>query len=297
MIKLFRKFILKVFDKLLEFIGLAFKAKPVDPNFELFIVALFQNEADILTHWIDFHIEQGFDKIFLINNYSTDDSLEVIKNHRYAANIVVVDSVFRKMNGFKQAIEYNNVNRLIRESNKYSFVAFIDIDEFIFCTNGLSLKSNLKELMYQKLGAVLVNWFMFGTSGLKLHNTDEPIYLQNIYRATDSHNAHFVYKSIVYMPNLFAFFGGPHKPKIKGKALFTFSDGKLFDTNVNYFCKNPIRINHYWYRSEDYYNNVKKGRRKDFVGEIRLADFENRHKQLCNSIKDETIKMVVSENY
>jgi len=91
------------------------------------IIKLFtmvKDEVDIIKEWILFHGELfGYENIYIIDNYSTDGTYEIIKEYKEKINI------FREINYLQKGVF---MKKLIDNFCDSSDIAFpIDIDEFI----------------------------------------------------------------------------------------------------------------------------------------------------------------------
>ncbi len=255
----------------------------------LVICCVFKNEAEHLKEWIDFHLKQGFKKIYLIDNRSTDGFENVLEPYLEKGTVSLSSSQSSEMNTFIQAKEYNAILPLIRmEQGEHCWVAFIDVDEFLFSVSSQTIVEVLQEFNGKPVGGILANWLMFGTAGIKKLDTKKPMLEQLTRRAPDEHDEHRISKPLVYLANVFKFFEGPHQPIVKGDSNFYYSDGTVFNKDQDQFIHSPLRINHYWYRSEEYYENRKKANRKVF-GDVRTKELEDWHKNRCNEVEDEEI--------
>lgn len=50
-----------------------------ETKFYCSICAIFKNEGTYLREWIEYHLMIGFDHIFLYNNFSTDNYVDIIR--------------------------------------------------------------------------------------------------------------------------------------------------------------------------------------------------------------------------
>lgn len=269
-----------------------FKAQKVE-DAPLCIAAVFKNEAPFLKEWIDFHLQQGVGKIYLADNYSDDQPEVILQPYIEQGQLCLVKTHSRAMNTLIQARELNRLIRLIKqEQGSKTWLAVIDIDEFLFHPKGLKINQILKKRAGEKLAAVVVNWLMFGTSGLKELDPNTPMIQQLTWRAHFSLGEHKMVKPIMYLANCDGFLEGPHRPFARRAAKFKYSDGELYDWKKPKIKHQPLRINHYWYRSETYYNTMKREKRRAF-GDERQGKREQDHIKACNYERDTTILNLV----
>jgi hypothetical protein len=133
---------------------LAAKAKPY-----LSVCAIYRDEARNLAEWIEFHRLVGVERFFLYDNRSSDEHAEVLAPYVDDGTAVVHD--WPLYPGQVEAY-----NRCLEEHRRDSrWIAFLDVDEFLFSPTGLPLPEVLAG--YEDFPGVGVNWMMFGTSGNK----------------------------------------------------------------------------------------------------------------------------------
>jgi hypothetical protein len=123
----------------------------------LSIGAIYKDEARYLEEWIEFHRLVGVERFFLYDNNSSDDHRAVVA--RYVDDGTVVLHDWPLVPGQFAAYE-NCVQTHAQESR---WIAFIDIDEFLFSPTLRPLPEVLPE--YEKWPGVGVNRMTYGTSG------------------------------------------------------------------------------------------------------------------------------------
>jgi glycosyl transferase family 92 len=231
----------------------------------LSICAIYRDEARYLREWIEFHRLVGVERFFLYDNLSIDDHREVLEP--YVADGTVV--VHHWPISYRAQIPcYQNCLERHRDDSRW--IAFIDVDEFLFSPTGDRVSEVLSE--YEQWPGVGVHWAMFGTSG----HTSRPdgLVIENyLYRrdptspsTTPNHNwmgARKYVKSIV-------------DPKrtvgCRSGHAFDYADGHAVDENKQPLERGfsetlsyaRLRINHYFTKSEQEYDE----RRQD---KIRVA--------------------------
>ncbi len=121
---------------------------------EFAIVAIAKNENLFVEEWINYHLATGFDHIYLYDNGGPDDdSLDFIVE-RYPATVTV-----EKIPGpSRQSAAYRHFCDNYKQ--KTSWVAFIDLDEFITFPVHKNVQGFVSE--YENLGSIGLSWHMFG---------------------------------------------------------------------------------------------------------------------------------------
>ncbi len=255
----------------------------------LYLCTVFKNEAPYLREWLYFHLERGVSHFLLIDNFSDDNPRQVLRPFQDAGQVTLLKTETKKMSAAIQARELNRGIRHLRESGRAEgWCAFIDVDEFLFATGKHSLQQVIESFSNKPTGAVLANWLMFGTSKLEELDPDRSLISQLIYRAPDRMNEHRLFKPICWLPNVVAFVGGPHLPVLRHSAPAYYSNGEVYQTGKTRFIHEPLRINHYWYRSEKYYREEKVPKRLAFAPP-RETEIARSHYEACNKVEDRSI--------
>lgn len=125
-------------------------------QYNLAVCAIFKDEANYLDEWLKFHHKIGIEHFFLYNDASTDNYLEVLKPWLEANIVTLVD--WPKHSQLKA---YNHC--LLNRRKNVKWMAFIDIDEFLFSPTKKTLTETLEG--YSRYPAVFVYWALYGSSG------------------------------------------------------------------------------------------------------------------------------------
>jgi Glycosyltransferase family 92 len=123
----------------------------------LALCAIYRDEAPYLREWVEFHRLVGVERFFLYDNDSTDDHLDVLAP--YIRDGIVTVRHWPVQPG--QAAAYND--SLHRDRDDARWIAFVDVDEFLFSPNGTRLPELLAD--FEQHPGVGVNCALFGPSG------------------------------------------------------------------------------------------------------------------------------------
>jgi hypothetical protein len=253
----------------------------------LSVCAIFRDEADYLREWIEFHRLVGVERFFLYDNLSEDHFEEVLAP--YIAEGTVVLETWPILPGLSRAYDHC----LAEHGDASRWIAFIDLDEFLFSPTGRPVSELLTE--YEGAPGVGANWAVFGTSG---HRTQPAgLVIENyLHRRRDGAPRHQMIKSIVD-PSRTERSMSPHH--------FRYRDGCAVDENKNPIDTPPrakskevsfslLRVNHYWTKSTTEWTR-KLARQDAWLGTLRqnyersaLSDLE-RLEQSFNQQYDDTI--------
>lgn len=171
------------------------------------ICAVARNENDYLLEWIEYHLDMGFDKIFLYdNNNPSDDSVyTLLSSYISEQKVKIIDYRGRKNFQLEAYNEcYNNYGL------SFDWIAFIDLDEFI--TFGPqagtdNINSFLKE--FASFDVIEINWMVYNDNG-KILKEEGGVIERFPKPANLSHPINKHVKSIVRTNRTLAFVRNPH---------------------------------------------------------------------------------------
>jgi hypothetical protein len=245
----------------------------------LSICAIYKNEAAYLAEWIEFHRLVGVERFFLYDNASGDDHRAVLEPYLEQGIAAVREwpASPGQMGAYADGLD--------RYRDQTRWLAFIDIDEFLFSPVAATIPELLAN--YERWPAVAVNCLGFGTSNHR-EKPDGLVIESYVRRARNVKLLSHV-KSIVD-PRRARRPVTPHH--------FEYDDGHAVDENLTPVTGpfnealpfEKLRINHYTTKSEAEYRAKVKHPRAD-TGEFRptrpnLADM---HRGGLNRVPDESI--------
>jgi len=203
----------------------------------LVIASIFKNEAHILKEWIDHYIKWGVQHFYLVNDFSTDSFMDIIKE--YNCITLFHNDIVTTASG-RQPMIYNRYFKDIPSK----WVSIIDLDEFIWSPEHADLKDTLDDTVSQ----IKIDWLHFGSSG---HIIQPKSVVNNFTKRAkfDTSKEYYSYKSIYQTKDLVSF--GVHGHTVKGKTVhYPYNDEK----------PSKLIINHYPLQSFDFFMTVKATR-------------------------------------
>jgi Glycosyltransferase family 92 len=247
----------------------------------LSICAIYRDEAPYLREWIEFHRLVGVERFFLYDNLSEDDHLEVLAPYMEDGTVTVQRwPVFDP-----QVPAYNDCLRWHRYDSRW--IAFIDVDEFLFSPTGQPLPELLAD--YEAWPGVAVAWVMFGTGG---HRTRPPgLVIENYLRTIEQPDPIMNLKSVVDPTRVTHYVSGHHCAYSYMSAV----DENQFPVNGHTLVPpsfERLRLNHYHCKSEEEF--VAKFERWRAIGRRRriptAEDLDRvRRNEEEKGVNDETI--------
>lgn len=149
-------------------LGLGLKKRSIDSRViaapdrcGIAVVAIVKNEAPYIGEWMAFHANLGVRSIYLYDNGSTDETVQLAEGQRLRAEVRVIPWMNFARHIRVQTAAYNHA--VANFGSRYRWMAFLDVDEFIFP----KYCDDLNEAMgaYEGIPAVSFPWHMFGPSG------------------------------------------------------------------------------------------------------------------------------------
>jgi hypothetical protein len=140
------------------------------------IVAIGRYEGDYVEEWVNYHLNLGFDHIYLgDNNFDNPERMEVILN-KYIKDGKV--SVYDCRNEFYhvagQCKFYMQMYRN-EELSQYDWILYIDIDEFFTLSDKFkNVHEYLSQDHFKDFDVIKINWKVMTDSG-RLFQTNEPV--------------------------------------------------------------------------------------------------------------------------
>lgn len=240
-----------------------------DPSREnsVAICCVFQDDSKYLPEWIEFHENQGVSHFYLYNNLSPDDWNQYLKPYIDRGLVEVIDWPYESQDQAEwNKIQSNSYMHCIKNvSNSYTWLAFLDTDEFLFVVNGHSLPNFLRQ--YRRFPGVMVNWVMYGTSHVPRIPDGEKMLDHLVWRAPIDYEPNKHFKSIVR----------PKEVKDCLNPHFFIYEKENLAVDENMCRKRPeemdlvsvekLRINHYWSRDMEFFHKVKLPRRVRWYNE------------------------------
>lgn len=253
---------------------------------ELSICTIFQNEADYLREWIEFHKLVGVQHFYLYNNLSNDNYKEVLQPYIDAGEVDLIDWDKASTNLSNwNTIQCNAYSHAIKSTaDQTKWLAILDTDEFLFPVEVDQLTEFLKD--YENYGGLCVNWQLYGTSKVSEILYGDLLIEKLTFKAPTKYVLNEIIKSIVRPDRVQKVENNPHYFIYKKGYYAVNSLKKPVHTLKNTININKVRINHYWVRDEKYLHDIKIPRRLKW-GES--ESYVLRSVEKTNIVEDTTI--------
>jgi len=134
----------------------------------LCLVAIFKNESHILKEWIEHYLNQGVDKIFLIDNGSTDNYYSILQPYISTGKVDLVKDTKKHA----QRELYNK--HFLHKCKAYDWVIVCDLDEFIYGRKYCNSIKDFLSKIHPSFSQVFIPWKMFGSNGYDTMEQEQP---------------------------------------------------------------------------------------------------------------------------
>lgn len=191
--------------------------KEEDRRVNTVICTIAKNENYYINNWARYHLDLGFNKIYLFdNNETTTQYVGDFLDEDIRDRVEIID----KRGIHRQALQLDCYNEFYREhGNTFDWCAFIDADEFVFGVEDVGLW--LADSKYDRFDMIRLKWNLYGDDGVIERDLSKPV--QHFFKYIVNNNA---------ISN-------------QGKAIIR---GSLLGINIG-SC-------HYAFRGEDYVDGV-----------------------------------------
>ena len=233
----------------------------VDKNlflYDLAVVAILKDEGRYLKEWLDYHLLAGVNHFYLYDNDSTDNQAEVARPY-VEAGLVDYFSLSGKA---AQMAAYNDAVKRFKFHCRY--MAFIDLDEFIFPKSKLGGISELVDeiLSHDSEAAGLSFHFqIFGSNGHEKADYSRGV-LERFTRRAPSEDEINQYRKNIADPRKTDYFQTMHFINLFAPFRLVKENFQPLPPCVSSLpvLAKKIVVNHYHVKSKEEYTNTKMRR-------------------------------------
>ena len=234
------------------------------------VCAIAKNEAPYLSEWVAFHLLQGASEFIVFDNESTDSTKETLQRLAKHAPIRVMDWSGSDFHIMQRSAYLSGAREL---ADRADWVAFIDIDEFLFSSKFRSLPDEL-DAFGPEVGAIAVGHRVFGSSGERGYRPD--FVTSRFVRCAGPDNPQGRWFKTIARPSRVLEFDSAHSVVlIDGNYLFsdhtplTRDDMNWHPGHAGRVVQGAISLHHYMVKSREEFH----GKQERFAGK----NLEHRH--------------------
>lgn len=213
-----------------------------------------KDEERDLEEWLEFHRLVGVEHFYVYDNASRDRTTDILDRY---SDVGLVTRV--SWPGFPgQLSAYEDALRSF--GGETAWLAFIDVDEFLFPSSGADLRDTLES--YEEFPALAAFWLCFAASGHR--RRPEGLLIEHFRcRPADDFPPNGVFKSIVQPDRTTGSAGNAHQFRHVGGEIVDERRRPLGDVSLPVAtpAHDVIRINHYFTKSaEEWWRKTRRGR-------------------------------------
>lgn len=258
------------------------------PRYRFAMVAIVKNERQYLPEWIAYHRLIGFEHFYIADHGSSDDTELLLAKWQSQG---LVTACQWEPEERAQILWYQHV--LEHHGHESTYMAFMDVDEFLVhphCDRPLEWLA--PTLASEEVGAVAINWRIFGSSGMRFRQPGGV--LERFSMASDCArvvNCHV--KSIVKPSRVLSM--TPHTAQLKPGYRYLSADGQTVDFiegkaqsgRTQSVIDTPMKIYHYNIKSQEEFVDTKMSRGRANMGPMHSRDLSYFHRHDMN---DESVQ-------
>jgi len=142
----------------------------------LAMASLLRNEGPYIIEWLEFHLRMGFERFYIAENGSTDDSLARLEPYVLRGVVTLVEQRIGRRDGSPKGTQVLTNNKMLDRARKdgVRWLGFMDIDEFVYPRDDGETLLGILSRYDATVGAVGISMLNFDHNGL-VHKSDAPV--------------------------------------------------------------------------------------------------------------------------
>jgi hypothetical protein len=278
----------------------------------LCLVAIFKNESHILEEWIEHYLNQGVDKIFLVDNGSTDNYYSILQPYISTSKVDLVKDTKKHA----QVELYNK--HFLSKCRAYDWVIVCDLDEFIYGRKYCNSIKDFLSKVHDSFSQVFIPWKMFGSNGYDTMEKEQPSSVISTFTKRINNNdtrynrfrsftykgpIKYIYCKTIIRTKYLLKIGVHHSETFNNRNMTSYvlqnnhihPNKHFVEINEDIIENSALHLNHYAIQSFNWFMKVKATR-----GDISAANNENvRNKEYFkeynfNDIEDNELSNVTN---
>ena len=253
----------------------------------LCLLAIFKNESHILKEWVEHYLNQGVDKIFLVDNGSTDNYYSILQPYISTGKVDLV----KDNKKYAQTELYNK--HFLHKCKAYDWVIVCDLDEFIYGRKYCNSIKDFLNKVHPSFSQVFIPWKMFGSNGYDTMEKEQPSSVTSTFtkRINNNDTRHNRFRSFIYKGHIKYIYcktiirtkyllkiGVHHSETSSNRYMTSYvlqnnhinTNKDFVEINEDIIENSALHLNHYAIQSLNWFMKVKATR-----GDINAANNEN----------------------
>lgn len=135
-----------------------------DHLYKTCIMTMIKNERLYIKEWVDYHLNLGFDDIFIFEDYGSESHKDIFKGYNNVHIIKIENTRIYNYKTCKTQIQLMKYFlEKLKDENKYDWCLFSDVDEFLYLEPEYTLHKLLFE--YDNYPGIFLSWKMYTANG------------------------------------------------------------------------------------------------------------------------------------
>jgi hypothetical protein len=236
-------------------------------KYKLIIGALFRNESDSIVEWIEHYLLRGVEHFYLINDDSTDNSIELIQPYIDSGIITLFNTEWNRYLGRQRDMYTHYILPHLKESE---WLLILDLDEYMWSPSTMKLYDIL--IQTKNIGQVQVGDKLFGSNG---HIKQPKGIVENFTRRAAETRRCFKY-----------FVNSSYEFTSLNVHCATFANNEHAIHNFIILDDKYFILNHYSCQSKDFWRDIKCTRKDGDNYRVRtMADFDELDLNLVEDLR------------
>ncbi len=141
--------------------------KNTNDNLNIALCCIAKDEDEYLSEWIEYYFDIGFSHIYIYDNNDTDSINDIIAKYQ---NITIINVRNKTNKDFPLGMQQTCYMDCYKEYGKlHDWIAFFDIDEFLYIENGDNISTFLKK--FPKDATIIhIYWKVYGDNDILKNN-------------------------------------------------------------------------------------------------------------------------------
>jgi hypothetical protein len=213
-------------------------------KYNLSVGAMLKNESHGIKEWITHYLHHGVEHFYLINDNSTDNFMDIIKEYM-DKGLITLFNVDEPYYLGRQRSLYNRY--ILPHVKETKWLLMVDLDEYVWSQRNVNLQKVLKD--FESYAQVQIYEQLFGSNGY----TEQPKDIVKSFTKRDNRDFSIEKGRIKYFINTSYEFSSLNIHH----ADFVNIEYKTDASKFIFAPPNYLIINHYNCQSQEFWNNVK----------------------------------------
>jgi hypothetical protein len=250
------------------------------------VVCIAKFESEYLLHFVNYHLNLGFNKIYIYDNEDIPTYHHLIKNE----NVIITHI---PGNNYYKPVQYYCLEHFINNYiHQFTHITHIDIDEYIVLKKHKCINDFISEYIVDDCAGIGINWRHFGSNGCQQKNG-----LPDIVRFTKCELKGNNHIKTIFDTTAYDGWSMVHNVLTKPDKFIKNTKGQIIlgphNENIDFSI---IQLNHYKCKTLPEFQYIRTRGRADLLEQPVENVIEDFEKYNLNEIEDYGALIIYSQN-